>query len=132
MGFEELPHTADCALRVWAPDLTSLFGEAALGFNFISGARLASDARVTRRISLSAADAESLLVTFLTELLYIQEQETLGFDRFYLQVSNTEMSGKLDGARLISLSRTIKAVTFHNLVIRRTPCGNEVEIVLDV
>jgi SHS2 domain-containing protein len=132
MGFEELPHTADCALRVWAPDLTSLFGEAALGFNFISGARLASDARVTRRISLSAADGESLLVAFLTELLYIQEQETVGFDRFHLQVSDKDISGHLVGARLISLSRPIKAITFHNLVIHQIPCGHEVEIVFDV
>jgi len=30
-GFEEIRHTADWALRVWAPDLSTLFTQAAQG-----------------------------------------------------------------------------------------------------
>jgi len=132
MGFEEFPHTADCALRAWAPDLASLFAEAALGLNSIAGAEIGSGARVTRQISLHEPDVESLLVAFLTELVYSQEQEALGFDRFHLHVSNRSLSGTLDGSMLASLSKPIKAVTFHNLEIRESARGKEAEIVFDV
>ena len=132
MGFEEFPHTADCALRAWAPNLASLFAEAALGLNSVAGAEIGSGVRVTREISLHEADAESLLVAFLTELVYSQEQEGLGFDRFQLRVSNCDLSGTLDGSRLVSVSKPIKAVTFHNLEIRESERGQEAEIVFDV
>jgi len=132
MGFKEIPHTADCALRVWASDLASLFIEAALGLNSIAGAEVDTRARVTRGVSVHGADAESLLVAFLTELVYLQEQEGLGFDQFSLQVTNQDLSGFLEGSRLLSLSRSIKAVTFHNLAIRQTEHGPETEIVFDV
>jgi len=132
MGFEELPHTADCALRVWAPSLGSLFVEAALGLNSVAGAEIGSGARVTRRISLHGADSESLLVAFLTELIYFQEQEDLGFDQFGIEISNQHLSGTLEGARLLSLSKPVKAATFHNLMIRQTKRGQETEVVFDV
>ena len=132
MRFEELPHTADCALLVWAPDIVSLLAEAARGFNAVSGARIGKAPRVNRRISLHEPDAESLLVAFLTELVYLQEQEALGFDQFQLEISSGDLSGLLEGSRLISLAKPIKAVTFHNLRIQQTPRGREVEIVFDV
>jgi SHS2 domain-containing protein len=132
MGFEELPHTADCALRVWAEDITALFVEAALGFNSVSGAQIGEGPRVACKITIQGTNAEELLVAFLTELTYFQEKEHLGFDMFQLQVSPTEISGSLEGAGLSSVLRPIKAVTFHNLDIIRTPRGHEALIVLDV
>jgi SHS2 domain-containing protein len=132
MGFEELPHTADCALRVWAPDLAGLFGEAALGLNSLAGAAIGGGPRVTREILLRSGDTESLLVAFLAELICIQEQEHLGFDRFKLLISNDGVSGEMEGSRLSSLMRPVKAVTFHNLKIRTTARGRETEIVFDV
>jgi SHS2 domain-containing protein len=38
----------------------------------------------------------------------------------------------MDGAALVSMSKAIKAVTYHNLQIRKTERGVEVEIVFDV
>ena len=35
-GHEEVQHTADVAIRVWAPTLACLFVEAALGMNAIA------------------------------------------------------------------------------------------------
>ena len=132
MGFEELPHTADCALRVWAPDLAALFVEAALGLNSLAGAAIGGGPRVTRDILLHSSDTESLLVSFLAELIYVQEQEHLGFDEFQLLVANYGVSGKMEGSRLSSLMRPVKAVTFHNLKILNTARGCETEIVFDV
>jgi SHS2 domain-containing protein len=134
--FEELPHTADWAIRVTAPDLAGLFAEAARGMNALTGARPAPGPRARRTVNLSAPDAESLLVAFLSELVYAAEQEKITFTGF--QVGTFERSGgwelkaEMDGAPLASVDKTIKAVTYHNLKIRKTGRGYEVEIVFDV
>jgi SHS2 domain-containing protein len=131
-GHEEIPHTADWALRVWAADLPSLFGEAAIGMASLSGVRLEAGARMPRTVELEAPDHEGLLVAFLSELLYIQEQERLGFDRLSVQLYGAHLKAQLDVAPLAGLAKPIKAVTFHNLKILHTAKGYEVEIVFDV
>jgi SHS2 domain-containing protein len=130
-GFEELPHTADVAIRVWAPDNESLFTQAALGLNTIAGVRTGSQ-RVVRDLDLHQTDLASLLVAFLSELVFLQENEHLAFDKFDLEVTGQHISGTLMGANILSLERPIKAVTFHNLRILSTQGGFEVEVVFDV
>lgn len=132
MGFREIQHTADWAIRVWAGDLPSLFSEAARGMNSLAGAEIGPGKRLRRRIDLIEADAEGLLVAFLSDLVYAQEQENMGFDEFHLQVSSTQLWGLMEGATLQSLTKPIKAVTYHNLKIARTPRGCQVELVFDV
>lgn len=132
MGFRELPHTADVALEVWADDLPSLFSEAARAVNFVAGARLGTGPRQRRSLRLEAIDDESLLVAFLTEMVIAQEQEHLGFDEFELTIEDRGLHGEARGSELTSLAKPIKAVTFHNLSIRRADRGLEVEVVLDV
>lgn len=132
MGFQETAHTADCALRVWAPDLESLFIEAALGMNEISGAEIHGGARVLRQAFLHADDKEGLLVAFLGELLYLQENERLVCDGFGLELLPNDLHAVLEAGRLKSLDKSLKAVTFHNLSILRTARGYETELVFDV
>ena len=132
MGFQEISHTADCAIRVWASDLTALFTEAALGLNSIAGVQIGGGGRLNRDVSLRAPDAESLLIAFLSELIYAQENESLAFDWFKVVVSEHELAGTMAGAPLVALTRHVKAATFHNLQIRRFSGTFEVEIVFDV
>lgn len=135
-GYEEIPHTADWALRVWAPDLSSLFREAAAGMYALAGVVLAKEGAVERSLALSAPDAEALLVAFLSELVYLAEQEHLAFDAIAPTVTagaqGYTLQASLRGAPIRSLMKSIKAVTFHNLQIRTTPQGLEVEIIFDV
>jgi SHS2 domain-containing protein len=153
MGFEEISHTADWSVRVWAQDLPSLFAESARAMNSLSGTRIGNGPRVKRTFESEAPDTESLLVAFLSELVYCQEQENLAFDRFELQVgepalplsstSGTIVSGaavskgqtlnvEMEGAQIASIDKAIKAVTYHNLQIKETELGFETTIVFDV
>lgn len=137
MPFEELSHTADLCLRVWAPDLDQLFAEAARGMNTLAGISLAAKPRVRRTLSASAADTESLLVSFLSELVFFAEQDNLAFDDFELSIDSgsgqpLHLSAVLHGASILTLDKVIKAVTYHNLQILQTARGVEVEIVFDV
>jgi SHS2 domain-containing protein len=136
MPFEEVPHTADWCLHVWAADLALLFVEAARGMNAISGARAAAGTATHRILDLSGPDPESLLVAFLSELVFYAEHEHLIFLDFQIGSFNGS-DGRtvhidMDGAPLASINKTIKAVTYHNLHIRQTERGIEIEIVFDV
>jgi SHS2 domain-containing protein len=132
MGFEEVSHTADWSARVWAPDLPTLFKEAARAMNSLSGTLIGTKDRVSRALEVEGPDLESLLVAFLSELVYYQEQENLTFDDFDLRVAGQWLKVAMEGAPLESVDKAIKAVTYHNLKIERTTEGFETTIVFDV
>ncbi len=131
-GFHEIEHTADWEIHVWAPDLADLFEQAARGMYSISGMQISPDNRQSRQIDLHASDAESLLVRFLSELLYLGDEEKIAFDRFALQLDSYNLHAVLQGGELLGRSKEIKAVTYHRLNIRPTSNGLEVNIVFDV
>jgi len=133
VGFREVPHTADWELETWAPDLTGLLEQAAQGMVAISGTRLQPTERLSRSLELHALDAESLLVRFLSELLWLGQQEGLAFDTFWFSLEpGWRLHVELGGAPIASQEKEIKAVTYHNLVIRRTARGLAVNIVFGV
>jgi SHS2 domain-containing protein len=131
-GFEELSHTADWAMRVWAGSLPALFAEAARGMNALSGIKPAPGPRVSRTFEAQALDEESLLVEFLSELVWAVEQENLVFDSFEVVLKGSKLKVIMSGAPIFSINKSIKAVTYHNLKITKTQPGFQVEIVFDV
>ena len=136
MSYREMEHTADWALEVTAPDEAALLREAARGMYTLAGTRLHPAPRLSRRLELSAPDLESLLVLFLEELLYLGESEGAAFDTFSLHVEPHgeawRLQADLEGAPLESMKKEIKAVTWHNLRVRRTPAGLQTVLVFDV
>jgi SHS2 domain-containing protein len=132
-GFREHAHTADWELEAWAPDLASLLEQAARGMYALSGVQLIPGPTHEETITLQAVDAESLLVRFLSELLWLEQDQHLGFDRFSIKVDDSfNMNAELVGSTVASLDKEIKAVTYHNLAIQSTPQGLQTRIVLDV
>lgn len=131
-GFREVPHTADWELMVWAPDLLSLLEHAARGMYHLCEARLISKPRISRRIELAFDELETLLVDYLSELLYITESEGLGFDQFKLQIEDNRLIADIRGAKLKSLAKEIKAVTYHKIEVRDAGEKMEANIVFDV
>lgn len=132
-GFREIAHTADWELEVWARDLTGLLEQAARGMYAISGTHLHPGECEKRSLDLRALDAESLLVRFLSELLWLSQQENLAFDTYFLTLSpGWELHADLTGAHISGQEKEIKAVTYHNLVIRRKAKGLAVNIIFDV
>ncbi len=134
MPWEELPHTADWALRVWAADLPSLMQEALRGMYQLLGARAAAaapSAAASRTLRLAAADAESQLVGFLNEALFwLEEGYLLQVQRLRLKPDRLEAEVRL--LPLAQVDKEIKAVTYHNLSIRATPQGWETVLVFDI
>jgi SHS2 domain-containing protein len=132
-GFREISHTADWALHVWAPDVKVLFREAARGMYALMAVRINDEPRLDYEIVLAGEDLESLLVAFLSELLYYFEQEKIGFDSLAVEIQPAALHVKASGGKIVGeIQKEIKAVTYHNLQIIQTPEGLEVTIVFDV
>ncbi len=135
-GHEPIEHTADLAIRVWAPDLRGLVEEAALGMIDLIVENPPAATRTVER-QCQAETPEDLLVECLREVLLLIELEGLvpvdvdvAMDdeaTARLQVHVVPVSEAGD-----SLTGSIKAVTYHNLEVRETDRGLEVEIVFDV
>lgn len=131
-GFTELPHTADWSIKAWAPDLPLLFAQCAEGMYWLMQTTLQDSPRVERSLEIEGEDVETLLVSFLSELLYLGESENLGFDKFDLALDDRRLRAALEGAPIAGQQKEIKAVTYHNLAVRRTDEGYTVTIVFDV
>ncbi len=131
-GYRELEHTADWALEVWAPSLEELLEQAARGMYALAGTRMAPSPRVRRTFTLEFQDPETLLVDFLNELLYYGEVEGVAFDTFDLRIQEGRLHAHLEGAPLAGLVKVIKAATFHDLNVEKTPQGWRATVVFDV
>jgi len=134
MGFEEVEHTADKALRIFGINLKELMMSAAQGMTqLMVGGVSKISTEIEKSIELQAADAESLLVEWLSELAYWAETEMLVFKQFRItDVTATRLQATVLGGKAAKLEKHIKAVTYHNLEIMKTPKGLEVTIVFDV
>lgn len=132
--FEEIPHTADWSFRAFARTQRVLFENAAHALFALEGATPPARARATEReVRATGIDLESLLVSWLNELLYLQEQHREVYSRFRVsRLTRTELAARIEGKPLYKIDKVIKAVTFHNLVIERTKGGWQVVVVVDV
>jgi SHS2 domain-containing protein len=135
--YEEIPHTADIALRVYGRDLKELFVNAAYGMFDIIADLEGLKSSVSVDVDLKASSREGLLVSWLDELLYDFYTKGIIFFRFEILVITAEgliakAHGRHVGENRNRLKREIKAATFHNLEIKETPDGLSVDIVFDV
>jgi len=131
-GFREIEHTADWALEVWAPDRDGLFVQAALGMYRLMGVSLEKQSGEIQRFDLSAMDDESLLVSFLSELLYRNEIQHIACDSIHVDCEDFSLHAQFEARPIAAQTRSIKAVTYHNLAILHETDRWSVRIVFDV
>ena len=132
-----LDHTADYMVEVTASSLPELFAEAALAlFATVTDVKTV---RPQEEVSLivEAADTEELLVTWLTELLFLYESDRWLFCRFEARLVDAKrVSGKAWGERFDPdrhpIEREVKAVTYHRMAFEREGSSIKTRIVFDV
>jgi SHS2 domain-containing protein len=132
--WKEVEHTADWALLVRGGDRRELFENAARGMLELIGGEPTADASTQSwRLMVEASDWETLMVEWLTELLFHIEADLVlitgvqiqRFDAYRLQAT-------IEGRSSQGFHKHIKAVTFHHLDIHPTRDGYETTIVFDV
>jgi SHS2 domain-containing protein len=118
MGFAEVPHTADVAIRAWGPTIDDLLVAAARGMFSLAAAD--GEPTPARELEVASPDLESLLVDWLSELLYLSEVHGEVYDLFRVMTEpEWHLRGSVSGRRLGSGHGKVKAVTYHGLSVRR-------------
>lgn len=132
-GFREIDHTADVALEVWGASLEDLFQQALFGMYAICGAIPGgvSSEKFSKSMHIEAEDMETLLVNFLSEMLYLLMDDTI-CEMNSLRIQDSHLDVELRGQFFDTLQREIKAVTFHQLKIEASDTHYRTCIVFDI
>lgn len=133
-GVEAFDHTADVGIRVAAPNLPELFRRAGLGAIWMAVGQVPSQLSETRTLRLEAGDLESLLRSWMRELLYWQEVEGFAAAEIeVLAVDATRLEARVDGGAAPDHPvREIKGVTWHGLVVEEAPGACRAQVIFDV
>ncbi len=135
--FEVLDHPADIGFRAFARTLPELFENAALALLSIR-AELDSIAPASQYpVSAQGSDTESLLVNWLSEILYWVDGRQIALREVKVtELSETSVSGVGRGEIRVParhhLKVIVKAVTYHQLKVARSAGGWVAEVYLDV
>lgn len=134
-GYEYFEHTADVGIRAWGPTLDAAFEEAARGLVAQMVDPSKAEPVGEARLEVDADSIERLLYAFLDEILYTVQTK--------LDVVS-EVAVKIDGTRLVATIKgeaydaqrhghihEVKAITFHDLAVRRDPTP-EVRVIVDI
>jgi SHS2 domain-containing protein len=130
--FEEVEHVADAALRVYGRDWSELLVNAAQGMFSLMAECEDTHPTWEHTVSLQAMDGETLLVDWLSELLYLHEVEAVVYTNFeILSASPNALRAIVKGTKKWTPRTAIKAVTFNDLNIEKTPEGYAATMVFD-
>jgi SHS2 domain-containing protein len=78
-------------------------------------------------------DSESLLVAWLSELLYLREVKREAYARFTVRFPAAgRLEGSAEGCLYTSITRPVKAVTYHGLKIEQAGQRYQTTIIFDV
>jgi len=134
---ELFEHTADLGLRARAPDLNTLFAEAAACL-FSAVLDNVAEIRPNQQVEIAVpgTDREFLLYDWLRDLLREADERGMVFGQFAVTVTDTGLTGTAWGEPLDRdrhhLSREVKAITCHELKVEQVEGGWLAEVIVDI
>ncbi|RJR31590.1 archease [Candidatus Parcubacteria bacterium] len=140
--YKILEHTADLKIQANGMDLAELFCNMATGmYEYIYKFQISklkcqtkSKLQITnvKNIKLKADNIESLLVDWLSELLYFSDAENLMAVKYdFVKLSFKELTAKVNFIKA-QAKDDIKAVTYHDLSVKKISAGWEAIVVFDI
>lgn len=137
MAHRVLDHTADTGIEAEAESLPRLVEELATAMFGLVAPVNPEAARHWVEVAVSSPSLEDLVVDILSELLYRSEVDGVTFGAFRAAVpaaghSATIEAGGVPTEEIDPTGPPIKAVTYHNLVVRALDDGWYGRVYLDV
>jgi len=135
MSFEEISHTADIKIRVRAPTLEALFSET---FNALMQVMYGTERRggIVKEIEVESPDNESLLLDFLSEVLFVSEVENLVFFNASISIHGSQLTAELSGEPFDPIRHAggseVKGISYSGLSIIHDANGYMLDIIFDV
>jgi len=135
MSFEEISHTADIKIRVRAPTLEALFSET---FNALMQVMYGTARKggIIKEIKVESLDNESLLLDFLSEVLFVSEVESLVFFTASISIHGSRLTAELSGEPFDPIRHSggseVKGISYSGLSIIHDANGYMLDIIFDV
>ena len=135
MSFEEISHTADIKIRVRAPSLEALFSET---FNALMQVMYGTERNggIVKEIEVESPDNESLLLDFLSEVLFVSEVESLVFFNASISIHGSRLTAELSGEPFDPIRHAggseVKGISYSGLSIIHDANGYMLDIIFDV
>jgi len=139
MKYEYLKHTADLKVKAYGKTLEEAFANTAIGgFDFLTDTSKISK-KTEKKISIKANRLESLLYDFLEELLFVLDTDGFMVSDFKdMKIKKLEDEYSLecvalgDNYKNYSVKGDIKAITYSEMLIKKSKEGYVVEVVFDI
>jgi len=130
-------HTADAGLQVSAPDLPTLFADAARGLSaLIIENPQDIQPRVPDEIRIEGEQTDFLLFDWLNELLYRFDTGQMLFGEFSIAVDPRGLVARVKGEKFDPArhraAHEVKAITYHQLGVEQTADGWEARVIVDI
>ncbi|MFW6135013.1 MAG: archease [Elusimicrobiota bacterium] len=140
--YEIIEHTADVGLKIFGRTKQDLFQNAARGMFFlITGSNTFFEQTKNRKyykVKCEGSSLEDLLVSWLSDLLYIHNTDYVIFDDFNIKDFTEEfIQAEIRGVKIrdfpYQVELEIKAVTYHELQVFKNKKGLwEATIIFDI
>jgi SHS2 domain-containing protein len=131
--YKILEHLADLKIRAFGKTKEELFLNMMAGM--FESARYESEGKeIKRKIKISSLDFPSLLVDFLSQVLYFCETKKEVYHGLeFKKLTEKELEGTLIGKKLKRMGVHIKGVTYHDLDIHQRKDGSwEATVLFDI
>ena len=135
--YEYIEHTGDLGFKAYGSTPEELFVNAAAALFAVLVSAETIEEREKRIVAVTAPALDDLMVSWLSELLYLFDTEGLLLRRFDIKdikdgsLNATVRGEVLDPARH-EIKTGIKAVTYHQLYVRNSNGLWECQIILDL
>lgn len=132
-----LEHPADVGVEAWAPSLPEAFEQAVMGLIAVLVDPADIEAPEEREVVIEARDVESLLVKFLSEILFLFDAGHLLVRQVRIEeLTPTKLRARVRGEPFRPskhrVRTDVKAVTYHQISVKRQNEGWNVVVYLDV
>jgi len=135
--FRTLEHTADVGFEAFGATREEVFANAARALINLIVDLDTINPREEVTLHIHGPDAESVLVNWLSELLYLQDAEGWLFRDFEIQSLHDDSLSALARGEKFQSSRhqvklLVKAITYHQLALEKTSQGWRAQVYVDI
>ena len=122
--YEILEHKADLKIRAFGKTEEEFFSNMLLGMTESQKPEIKMEQKIKRGIKIKSLNLESLLVDFLSEVLYLtQINKEVYKEARFKKFTDTKIEGELIGQKVERFGEDIKAATYHGLDIHQKEDG---------
>jgi protein archease len=136
-SYRVLEHTADVGFEAWGATREELFSNAACALQDLMVDLTAIEPREEMLLRVEGDDAASLLVNWLSHILYLFDAEGRAFHDFKVQQLTDRVLEALAHGEAFDRERhlvklQVKAITYHQLALEPAPEGWRARVFVDI